>query len=102
MNVLAYLIPLWNIRVEITFAIEFAKVGKRTADGGANAQDMTDCLPVDDGQSARVRHTDWTYIYIRFDVVRVVRRVTEHFRPCMELGMDLEANGGAIHVERVP
>ena len=54
-------------------------------------------LAINHGQRAGVRETDRAHIHVWPCLVWIVRTVAEHLSARLELGVDLEANGGAIH-----
>src|SRR3989344_4735489 len=91
--VLTNLIPLRNVRIEITLAIEFSKIGDGPPDRGTDAYDMSHCLAINDGERPRVRHADGTDVYVRPRLVGVVLRVAKHLRPRLQLRMNLETDG---------
>jgi len=97
MLVLAYLIPLRDVRIEIALTVELGEVGERTADCGAEPEYVSHCFLIDDGQGAGVCETDRTDVHVRTCLVRVVLRIAEHLDPRLEFGMDFQTNSGNIH-----
>src|SRR3989344_6861045 len=97
MFVLAYLIPLRNVRIEITFAVEFAKVCRRTTNCRTDTQNMLHRFAVDDRKRAGVCEADRTHVHIRPRLVGVVRGVAEHLGSRLQFGMYFKPYGRTIH-----
>src|SRR3989344_4787985 len=102
MDILANLVTLRDVGIEITLAVKLGKVGKRTADRGAYTKNVPGRLSVNDRQSPRMRHADWTDVYIRPCLVGVVRRIAEHLCSGLQFRVNLQTDSGAVHIERVP
>ena len=83
-----------EIWVEVVLAVEVARGGDRTSERQCRAHGLRNCFAVGDGERSRVSHADFTYRSIWFFIPGIVVASAEHFRPCVHLRMDLQADDG--------
>jgi hypothetical protein len=76
--VLADLIALWDVRIEIVFAIPFGKVRNRAPDSMAYFQDALYRLMIEHWQCPGMSHADRADVDIRSRLVWVVLTSTKH------------------------
>src|SRR3984957_16862121 len=89
--VLTNLIALWQVGIEVTFAIE-NRVGRYSTmrcEAGSNSQ--FDYTAIEDRKDARHPHADRADVFVRTCAERR-RASAEQFRAGQEMGMDFESN----------